>query len=69
MFINIKDTLEVEIKDEREEDVRGREDEVKVKIEVDKFDNLSETFIGELFSNSNYGGKKRYKNNRKFNAY
>jgi hypothetical protein len=31
-------------------------------IEIDKFDDLSETFIGELFSNSSYGGKRRYKN-------
>ncbi len=33
-------------------------------IEVDKFDNLSETFIGELFSNSGYGGKRRNKNKK-----
>jgi hypothetical protein len=33
-------------------------------IEVDKFDNLSETFIGELFSNSSYGGKRRNKNKK-----
>jgi hypothetical protein len=33
-------------------------------IEVDKFDDLSETFIGELFSNSSYGGKRKYKNKK-----
>jgi len=41
-------------------------------IEVEKFDDLSETIVGELFSNSSYGGKRRYKNkktNKRYRKY
>lgn len=35
-------------------------------IEVNKFDDLSETFIGELFSPPEHGGRRRYKNKKTF---